>query len=172
MFVADDAEALAQPKTVIGLMSGTSVDAVDACCVELSMSNDRLTYKILGTYTQGIPPNIRKRLLHCMNGEAVSLKEISSLNTAVAQSFVDAVYGVMNVTKIRPEKIDLIGSHGQTIFHQPPVAEGIIGNTLQIGEPSVIAEFTGIRVVGDFRPRDMALGGQGLPISCCFKMTP
>lgn len=164
MFVADDDKALAEPKTVIGLMSGTSVDAVDACCVRLSMKDGKLHHEILGNHTQAIPPNIKKRLLTCINGDAVSLKEISSLNTAVAQSFVDAAYGVMNVTGIRPEKIDLIASHGQTVFHQPPVAEGIIGNTLQIGEPSVIAEFTGIRTVGDFRPRDMALGGQGAPL--------
>lgn len=164
MFVKDDPNALETPKVVIGLMSGTSVDAVDACCVRLSMKDGVLRHEILGNYTHPMPANTRKRLLACMDNKPVMLRELSSLNTAVAQVFVDAAYGVMGTSGLPRDKIDLIGSHGQTVFHQPPRGEGVIGNTLQIGEPSVIAEYTGVPVAADFRPKDMALGGQGAPL--------
>lgn len=158
--------AQTQPVTIIGLMSGTSMDAVDACAVELSKTDDSLTYKIVGTHTQPMPPHVRDRLCRVMTGDPVSLKELCALQTVVGILFSDTVYGLLNSAGIKREAITVIGSHGQTIFHDPPVREGTVGQTLQIGHGQVIAEHIGIPVIYDFRSRDMALGGQGAPLVC------
>lgn len=155
-----------QPLTVMGLMSGTSVDAVDACLALLEFANGRLCYEILATHSVDIPDTLRERLLRCMADKAMGLEELCALNVAVGELFAETAQGLIESSGINPGSIDCIGSHGQTIFHWPPTQPGQLGSTLQIGEPSIIAEKTGIYTIADFRPRDMAAGGQGAPLVC------
>lgn len=160
-----------QPLKVMGLMSGTSVDGVDACLAELSMLNGRLKYQILATHTLDMPVDLRTRLLRCMADKAMGLEELCALNVAVGELFADTAVGLLKEHNIPASQVDCIGSHGQTIFHWPPPPAnssepGRLGGTLQIGEPSIIAEKTGIYTIADFRPRDMAAGGQGAPLVC------
>lgn len=155
-----------QPLTVMGLMSGTSVDGVDACLARLEFVAGKLHYEILATYTQDMPDSLRTRLLKCMADKTVHLEELCSLNVAIGELFAEAALGLMKTHNIPASQIDCIGSHGQTIYHWPPTEPGKLGGTLQIGEPSIIAEKTGVYTIGDFRPRDMAAGGQGAPLVC------
>lgn len=156
------------PLTLIGLMSGTSVDAIDACCVKIwqPQSDGQLSYDILGTHTHAMPNHIRQRLLNCMGNQPVALKELSSLDSVMGILFAEAVYGLLNSTKLDRNDITAIASHGQTVFHNPPRGQGVVGSTLQIGNASVIAEHIGIPVINDFRSRDMAVGGHGAPLVC------
>ena len=155
-----------QPLTVMGLMSGTSVDGVDACLARLEFVAGKLRYEILATYTQDMPDELRARLLKCMADKTMPLEELCALNVAVGELFAETALGLMKTHNISASQIDCIGSHGQTIYHWPPTAPGKLGGTLQIGEPSIIAEKTGVYTIGDFRPRDMAAGGQGAPLVC------
>jgi anhydro-N-acetylmuramic acid kinase len=160
-----------QPLTVMGLMSGTSVDAVDACLARLEFINGRLQHEILATHSLDLPEALRTRLLRCMAEKTVHLEELCALNVAVGELFAETALGLIRTHGINPKSIDCIGSHGQTLYHwPPPVASdnqpGRLGGTLQIGEPSIIAEKTGIYTIADFRPRDMAAGGQGAPLVC------
>jgi anhydro-N-acetylmuramic acid kinase len=155
-----------QPLTVMGLMSGTSVDAVDACLARLEFHTGQLHYEILATHSVDIPDALRERLLKCMADKSMALEELCALNVAVGELFANTAQGLIEAHNINPKSIDCIGSHGQTIFHWPPTQPGKLGSTLQIGEPSIITEKTGIYTIGDFRPRDMAAGGQGAPLVC------
>lgn len=154
-----------QPLKIIGLMSGTSVDGVDACCVELAMVAGRLEQTVLATHSKDIPEDLRTRLLTAMAEKTVHLQELCALNVAVGELFADAALELMRQNDLPASELACIGSHGQTLYHWPP-AEGRLGGTLQIGEPSIIAERTGVRVIADFRPRDMAAGGHGAPLVC------
>ncbi|HEY9688156.1 MAG TPA: anhydro-N-acetylmuramic acid kinase [Coleofasciculaceae cyanobacterium] len=155
-----------QPLTVMGLMSGTSVDAVDACLARLEFINGRLQHEILATYSLDLPDDLRTRLLRCMAEKTVHLEELCALNVAIGELFAEVALGLIHTQGINPKSIDCIGSHGQTLYHWPPSGPGKLGGTLQIGEPSIIAEKTGIYTIADFRPRDMAAGGQGAPLVC------
>lgn len=155
-----------QPLTVMGLMSGTSVDAVDACLARLELLNGQLQYAILATHSRDIPNDLRQRLLQTMADKHVHLEELCRLNVDVGQLFAETAQGLIETHGINPKSIDCIGSHGQTLYHWPPGKPGALGGTLQIGEPSLIAEKTGIHTIADFRPRDMAAGGQGAPLVC------
>jgi anhydro-N-acetylmuramic acid kinase len=160
-----------QTLTVMGLMSGTSVDGVDACLAKISMQNGKLQQEIMATYSQEISPELRTRLLTCMSDQAIGLEELCSLNVAVGELFAEAAVGLLTTHHIPAAQVDCIGSHGQTIYHwPPPPVDGAkptrLGGTLQIGEPSIIAEKTGIYTIADFRPRDMAAGGHGAPLVC------
>jgi anhydro-N-acetylmuramic acid kinase len=160
-----------QPLQVMGLMSGTSVDGVDACLAKLSMQSGRLQSEIIATHSVAMPEDLRRRLLACMADKAIGLEELCALNVAVGELFADAALGLLYEHNIAATQVDCIGSHGQTIYHWPPPVQGSkeaprLGSTLQIGEPSIIAEKTGIYTIADFRPRDMAAGGQGAPLVC------
>jgi anhydro-N-acetylmuramic acid kinase len=155
-----------QPLTVMGLMSGTSVDGVDACLAKLAWQNGKLQYDIVATHSVPMPADLRERLLRCMAEKSIHLEEFCRLNVAVGQLFAETAHGLMVANGILASQIDCIGSHGQTLYHWPPTQAGTLGGTLQIGEPSLIAEKTGVLTIADFRPRDMAAGGQGAPLVC------
>jgi anhydro-N-acetylmuramic acid kinase len=160
-----------QPLNVMGLMSGTSVDGVDACLAKLWLQSGRLHHEMIATHSVDMPEDLRARLLTCMADKAMGLEELCALNVAVGELFADAATGLLKENNIPASQVDCIGSHGQTIFHwPPPPATGEesrrLGGTLQIGEPSIIAEKTGIYTIADFRPRDMAACGQGAPLVC------
>jgi anhydro-N-acetylmuramic acid kinase len=148
---------------VVGLMSGTSADGVDAAVVEI----DRGKVRLLAFDTVAYPAAMRRRVLDLCRPESAQLEDICHYNFVLGEVFADAVIKLCSKSGISLSSIDLIGSHGQTIYHQPSAKRyggRTIRSTLQIGEPSVIAERTGITTVADFRPRDMAAGGQGAPL--------
>jgi len=142
---------------VVGLMSGTSVDGIDAALVEIAGSGPQLHVHLEGFLTVPFGPEVRQRILHLCAGGDVA--EVATLNMVLGELFAEAVQALLSLCEVSPGEVDLIGSHGQTICHLPAH-----GATLQIGEPCVIAERTGITTVADFRPRDMAAGGQGAPL--------
>jgi len=155
-----------KPMTVIGLMSGTSVDSVDAACIRCELTDKPLALKhldVLEIHTTEIPADLRMLLLDAMGSSAISLETLCRLNMDMGTLFGQAACEL--IQKLAPQdiQVDLIASHGQTLYHLPPVA-GKLGATLQIGEPAVIAEMTGVKVAADFRPGDMAAGGQGAPL--------
>ncbi len=157
----------ARPMRVIGLMSGTSADGVDVALVRLGGRPPHLRWKLEGFTTTPFPPAVREEILRVANGAPTSAEEIGQLHFLLGEIFADGVRAACRKFRVALQKIDLIGSHGQTVFHQGAPALHLgrpIASTLQIAEPGIIAERTGVPVVADFRPRDIAAGGQGAPL--------
>lgn len=147
---------------IIGLMSGTSLDGVDAALVEVSGDSvETLDWKLIGSITTPYDPDRRARILHVIGAGAAP--ELSALNVEVGEWLASAALDVCAATGTAPEAVSVIGSHGQTVWHEPPAA-GRPGSTLQLGCAATIAERTGIPVVSDFRSRDVAAGGHGAPL--------
>ena len=152
---------------VLGLMSGTSADGIDVALARISGSPPNLNAKLLGHVSFRFPSAIRKEILHVAEQQAITAGELSQLNFRLGKLFGDAALAACRRFRVSPRRISLIGSHGQTVFHQGrpiPFFGHPTSSTLQIGEPSVIAAHTGITTVGDFRPADVAVGGQGAPL--------
>jgi len=153
---------------VIGMMSGTSADGVDAALVEISGAPPTLTAKLEAHFHAAFRPFVRERILRLANGAATTTAEISELNFLVGEELANAALAACKKWGVEPRDVDLIGSHGQTVFHLGTKAKYQdkvrIPSTLQIGDISVIAARTGVTTIGDFRPADMAAGGQGAPL--------
>lgn len=154
-------------KLVVGLISGTSADGVDAALVRVTGSGPSTRLKQLAFGTYKYPEGFRELLLaHSLPGSG-SVDLLCELNVLIAHFFADAAKNVVRKAHLPLSSVDLIGSHGQTVHHLP-VAKRAFGtrfsSTLQIGDPSTIAQLTGIVTVGDFRTADMAAGGQGAPL--------
>ncbi|HEY9714013.1 MAG TPA: anhydro-N-acetylmuramic acid kinase [Chroococcales cyanobacterium] len=162
-----------QPLNVIGLNSGTSMDGIDAALFTISpngtSSSQHLSVKphLIESRLEPFPPQFEQRLKKLIASQHGSLEEICLLNTALGELFATAAKNLIEQSKGKVDRIDLIGSHGQTIWHAPRQRSfwgiGTTG-TLQLGEPSVIAARTGVPVIADFRPADMANGGEGAPL--------
>ncbi|MGQ4806705.1 Anhydro-N-acetylmuramic acid kinase [Candidatus Entotheonellaceae bacterium PAL068K] len=152
---------------VIGLMSGTSADGVDAALIDIEGQGVALGVRVLAHATYPYAPALREQILAASYPESSSVDLICHLNFALGACFADAAVALAHTAGIPLDQIDLIGSHGQTIYHLPLASTSPPRqvSTLQIGEPCVIAERTGITTVADFRPRDMAAGGIGAPLS-------
>jgi len=153
---------------VLGLMSGTSADGIDAALAEISGAPPRLSFHYKGHFHSRFSAGIREKVLRVANGGGTSTEEISRLNFELGGEFARAAIAACRQWRIPISQIALIGSHGQTIFHQGG-AEFVggkrrIASTLQIGEPCIIAERTGVTTIADFRPTDIAAGGQGAPL--------
>lgn len=152
---------------VVGLMSGTSGDGVDAVLADIRGSGHDLTVKPLAFVSCAYPTDLQQRVLAASARGTVA--EICHLNVVLGEWFAKAALRVIQQAGFEPRKIDVVGSHGQTIHHLPNAVEepglGPLRSTLQIAEPAVIAERTGITTVANFRPRDMAAGGQGAPLT-------
>jgi anhydro-N-acetylmuramic acid kinase len=142
---------------ICGLMSGTSADGVDAAIIDIKKDKVRL----LAFDSFAYPAATRKNILDIGEQKLCRAGDVSTLNFEIGRVFAEAVIKLCRKNKIKLGTIDLIGSHGQTIYHNPT---GKIPSTLQIGEPSIIAHRTDITTVADFRPKDMAAGGQGAPL--------
>ena len=156
-----------KPLLVLGLMSGTSADGIDVALARISGAPPSLNAKLLGHTSFNFPSALRKEILRIAEQQPISAGELSQLNFRLGHIYADAVLGACKRFKVAPKRIDLIGNHGQTIFHQGQPANYFgkpIASTFQIGEGSVVAARTGITTVSDFRPADMALGGQGAPL--------
>ncbi len=155
---------------VAGLMSGTSADGIDVAFVRITGRDATLRARLEEFCTLPYPAAVRREILKVANANraaTLSVAEISQLNFLLGELFAEAVVRAARRFRIPLRSIDLIGSHGQTVFHKPTpgrFAGRRIVSTLQLGEPQVIAERTGIPVVANFRPRDMAAGGQGAPL--------
>lgn len=147
---------------VIGLMSGTSVDGIDAAVVRLDGAPPSLTWEVLGHSHRSFPSELRSDIFACFHPETSSVDRLCRLNFALGQCFGSAALEAAHDAGLSIAEVDLIGSHGQTLWHEPPING--MGSTLQLGEPAVIAEMTGVPVVSNFRARDMAAGGQGAPL--------
>ena len=140
-------------------MSGTSADGIDAVVAKITGSGRSLSAKLVVHRHEGFAPAFRRRVLEaCLHG---SVSEICKLNFVLGERFAHAALTVIRKAGLKQRDIAAIGSHGQTVHHLP---NAMPPSTLQIGEPCVIAERTGITTVADFRVRDMAAGGQGAPL--------
>jgi anhydro-N-acetylmuramic acid kinase len=152
---------------VLGLMSGTSADAIDVALARISGAPPRLGAKLLNHTSINFPPQLRKEILRVAEQQPISAGDLSQLNFRLGEVFAEAALTACRRFHIAPKKIALIGSHGQTIFHQGqpvPYFGRKTASTLQVGEPAIIAARTGITTVADFRPADIAQGGQGAPL--------
>jgi len=152
---------------VIGLMSGTSLDGVDAALVELKGSGEATLVQLKGFVSRPFPNDVQAELLRVASQTPVAAQLVSHLNFLLGTLYTEAITQLCEEAGITLSQVDLIGSHGQTIFHQSEPARfcgRMLASTLQIGEGSLLAENTGITTISDFRPRDMAAGGKGAPL--------
>ncbi len=152
---------------VLGLMSGTSADAIDVALARISGAPPHLNAKLLNHTSISFPARLRKEILRVAEQRPISTGDLSQLNFRLGEVFAEAALTACRRFRVSPKKIALIGSHGQTIFHQGcrvPYLGRPTASTLQIGEPSIIAARTGITTIADFRPPDIAQGGQGAPL--------
>lgn len=148
---------------VIGLISGTSVDGIDAALVEISGTELDLKIELLAGQTYPYPPELREKILAVCANSAISMAELAELDDKIAQIFAQAA---QNIQTNHP-KAELIGSHGQTVYHRPPKTQQnqtSLGYSLQLGRGEVIAQLTGINTISNFRVADIACGGQGAPL--------
>ncbi len=151
---------------VAGVMSGTSADGIDVAIARISTGKDRLwpRLKLLAHEGFRYPAPLRKAVLVAMNARSTTTAELARLNWRLGMAYADAVKATIQRHKTR---IDLIGCHGQTLYHQAQFeryAGKSFACTWQAGEAAVIAAETGVHVVSNFRPADMANGGQGAPL--------
>ncbi len=154
-------------KLIVGLMSGTSADGIDAVLVEVSGSGERTKFRQLAFETFPYPKGYKQCLMKNSDPATARLDEITRLNMFVAGMFSDAVKRIVRKGGKKLSAIDLIGSHGQTIHHLSERKKFFGRNvraSLQIGDPSAIAKLTGIITIGNFRAGDIAVGGAGAPL--------
>ncbi len=154
-------------KLIAGLMSGTSLDGIDSVLLRVQGSGTTTRFKLLAHAALKFPRGLKQLLLKNSVPETSRVDEIARLNFLLAELYADAVKAVARKANVLLSKIDLIGSHGQTIHHLPKPKKMFgktIRATLQIGDPSVLATLTGITTVGDFRVADVAVGGEGAPL--------
>lgn len=168
------AQPQAQPMTVAGLMSGTSADGVDVAIVKIEPRWNKetqgkddledLSVKLLGHASFPFSPALRRAVLGAMDARAISTAELARLNWRLGQAYAEAVTATLKQVRCR---LNLIGCHGQTIYHQPQprsYAGRRVACTWQIGEMAMLAAVSGVPVVSNFRPADMVAGGQGAPL--------
>src|ERR1700732_2813450 len=152
---------------VLGLMSGTSADGIDIALGRISGAPPRVQARLLNHTVVKFPAQVRAEILRVAEQRPITAGELSQLNFRLGQLFADAAKSACKYFRVKLSSLDLIGSHGQTIFHQG-VAATYLGSpttsTLQIGEGAVIVAQTGVTTVADFRPADMAVGRQGAPL--------
>ena len=158
-----------EKKYVIGLMSGTSVDGIDAAIVEITGHGLETAVDLIAFETFPFPSGVPERILALCHPDTGRVDDICEMNFYIGHLFAEAVKHILQKSGMRASDIALIGSHGQTIHHLPKDANAncevsCYPSTLQIGEPAVIAHETGIPTIADFRVADIAAGGQGAPL--------
>ncbi len=146
---------------IVGMISGTSADGIEAAVVEINGAPPALSWSLLKHLHVDHPSNLRDEIVKCFRPEYGTVDRLCALNFQIGQAFADAALEAIQAAGLQSSQVDLIGSHGQTLWHIP---FGAAASTLQLGEPAVIAERTGITTISNFRTRDMAAGGQGAPL--------
>lgn len=157
----------ADTRIIIGLMSGTSADGVDAAVMKVTGNGLGLRSELIGYHGRPYKPTLRGRVLRTMAPAEVDVEKLSHLNFELAEFFARVAIEAMEQCRLKPSDVTAIGSHGQTVAHLPPGQGGRPGNrgsTLQLADPGVIAARTGVLTIGNFRSADVALGGQGAPL--------
>ena len=153
------------PRVVVGLMSGTSLDGVDAAVVRLDGHGRGVRAETLAFVSEPYDDALRDAIRACAEADTSSVRLVSQLSVRLGHRFADAAEAAIRAAGVA---VDLVGSHGQTVYHVP-LAEDCAGvptrSTLQIGCPAVLAVRLGVPVVSDFRAADVALGGQGAPLA-------
>jgi anhydro-N-acetylmuramic acid kinase len=146
----------------LGLMSGTSMDAIDAALVDFDAS----PLRVIAASATAFAPELKRRIALLLDSaESVALDELGQIDVELARAFADAALSLLRDTAISAGRVTAIGSHGQTLRHRPDLPTPF---TWQIGDPNTLTEMTGITVVADFRRRDVAAGGQGAPLLPVF----
>lgn len=145
----------------IGLMSGTSADGIDAAAVEISGDSIHPSCKLLAFENFSYKPEVREKIFELFDTKNATADKVSYMNFLLGKLYGEAANELIERHGIDRKRIAAIGSHGQTVYHEPV---GDVPNTLQIGEGSVIARLTGIKCVSDFRTADIAAGGNGAPL--------
>ncbi|MFN6481638.1 MULTISPECIES: anhydro-N-acetylmuramic acid kinase [unclassified Nostoc] len=158
-------EQAAVPTRVIGLISGTSVDGIDAALVEISGTELDLKVELLAGATYPYPAELREKILAVGAGVAISMAELAEIDDAIAIAFAQAAQNI----QIGHQPAIIIGSHGQTVYHRPATGKKTtpyspLGYSLQLGRGALIAHLTGITTVSNFRVADIAIGGHGAPL--------
>ncbi|MDF2987240.1 MAG: anhydro-N-acetylmuramic acid kinase [Eubacterium sp.] len=154
-------------RRAVGLMSGTSVDGIDAAVVEIMTVNDGIKVKLCAFDNIPYSGNVRKKIMELFDVNVSTVDKLGYMNFLLGELFAEAALQIIKKAGLEAGDIDFIGSHGQTVYHQPQVSnkDGYdIRYTVQIGEGAVISARTGIPCVSDFRVADMAAGGQGAPL--------
>ena len=146
----------------IGVMSGTSLDGIDVAIVDFT---GVASCELIAAKTFLFPMGLYEQLQTAISSPKLHLKELGYLDAVLGQFIGKIIQKVLDEHKISPSMISAIGSHGHTLFHSP---SGLVPFSLQIGDPNVIAELTGITTIADFRQRDIAAGGQGAPLVPAF----
>ncbi len=152
---------------VLGIMSGTSADGIDVGLARISGAPPNVRAQLLKHTAVKFPAAVRAEILRVAEQRAITAGELSQLNFRLGKLFAEAAREACRRFGVKLSSVGLIGSHGQTIFHQGAAVSYLgarVASTLQIGEAAVIAAETGVTTVADFRPADMALGGQGAPL--------
>ena len=147
----------------IGLMSGTSLDGVDGVLADFSTASPT----VLAHASRPFPPALRAELLALNSSGADELQRAALAGNALVRAYSQVVHELIAITRVPAGSVTAIGAHGQTVRHRPQEFDGT-GYTLQLNQPALLAELTGIDVVADFRSRDVAAGGQGAPLAPFF----
>ena len=162
------------PEFYIGLMSGTSMDGVDAVLVQVTHPSEQLGtttrshLAVIGHAHRPYTNPLVDELLSLNGAGNNELHRAALAANAVSEVYAQTVHSLLHDTGTKPEQITAIASHGQTVRHQPRLADGSLGYTLQLNQPALLAELCGIDVIADFRSRDVAAGGQGAPLVPAF----
>ncbi len=155
-------EWLARPRIVAGMMTGTSLDAVDVAVVLFRSAGGRFEHELIASWEFALDPVLKENILEVIN-DRVEISVISALNFELAAQYALALEICLEENNLSKEDVEMIGAHGQTVWHAPEA-----GHTLQLISLPALAAFTGIPVAGDFRSADIALGGQGAPLMPVF----
>ena len=148
----------------IGIMSGTSLDGVDAALVNIEGRGVATKVSLIGFTTTEIPEQIKQEIRRAVKPSTGTVDLLCSLNFKLGYLFAEAAKSVCREARFPIDKVDFIASHGQTVWHIPKPDGDFARSTLQIGEPAVIAYETGVKVVSNFRTMDIAAGGEGAPL--------
>ena len=157
-----------ETRQIIGLMSGTSADGITAALAKFTGTGENVAVELIGYKTYPYDEKVRNRVFSLFKPDRSTVRDVCEMNFVMGEAFAEAADNLIADLGVQCGDVDLIGSHGQTIWHQPeaPLVSRFSANsTLQIGEPAVISEKTGFPVIADFRKADMAVGGEGAPLT-------
>ncbi|SMO44665.1 anhydro-N-acetylmuramic acid kinase [Gracilimonas mengyeensis] len=155
-------------RLIIGLMSGTALDGLDIALCALKGSGRDTKIDIREFTTQPYPDDFKKRLYSVQSKETTNTRQLTLLHSEMGNLFGDLVLRSLKEWKLKPNDIDLVASHGQTVYHAPAEVEGEVHATLQMVDADHIAQKTGIITVADFRQKHTAVGGEGAPLAGIF----